>query len=111
MHFSLFCYSFYSQKAGITQAHRTRIPIDPFCSFDLDLPKDDSVEVTKLRKVICSQERATGGAAVGDYDNDGHQDVFISVFHGRSVLYRNNGESWKGDCYLTLFHMGREEGG
>lgn len=31
------------------------------------------------------------GAAVGDYDNDGHMDLFVSNF-GQSILYRNNGD-------------------
>jgi enediyne biosynthesis protein E4 len=29
------------------------------------------------------------GAAVGDYDNDGYQDLFVTSF-GRTILYRNN---------------------
>ena len=32
------------------------------------------------------------GAAVGDYDNDGHDDLFITNFNGANVLYRNNGD-------------------
>ncbi len=31
------------------------------------------------------------GAAVGDYDNDGDPDLFVTNY-GRSVLYRNNGD-------------------
>jgi hypothetical protein len=31
------------------------------------------------------------GAAVGDYDNDGHVDVYVTAF-GSNVLYRNNGD-------------------
>jgi hypothetical protein len=30
------------------------------------------------------------GCAVGDYDNDGFQDIFVTAY-GRPVLYRNNG--------------------
>src|SRR5262249_5935262 len=31
------------------------------------------------------------GVAVGDYDNDGLQDLYV-VGYGRSILYRNNGD-------------------
>src|SRR5262245_46694188 len=31
------------------------------------------------------------GVAVGDYDNDGHADMFVSGY-GRSILYHNNGD-------------------
>jgi hypothetical protein len=31
------------------------------------------------------------GAAVADYDNDGHSDLFITNY-GRNILYRNNGD-------------------
>src|SRR6478752_9178311 len=31
------------------------------------------------------------GAAVGDYDNDGHDDLFITNFNGPNSLYHNNG--------------------
>jgi hypothetical protein len=31
------------------------------------------------------------GAAVGDYDNDGHDDLFITNFNGANILYHNNG--------------------
>ena len=31
------------------------------------------------------------GVAVGDYDNDGNEDIFVSGF-GRSILYHNNGD-------------------
>ena len=30
-------------------------------------------------------------AAVGDYDNDGHPDLFVTGVHG-NTLYRNNGD-------------------
>src|SRR5439155_7741802 len=31
------------------------------------------------------------GACVGDYDNDGHDDLFVTYW-GKSVLYHNNGD-------------------
>ena len=32
------------------------------------------------------------GVAIGDYDNDGHPDIFIAGVHG-NILYHNNGDS------------------
>jgi hypothetical protein len=32
------------------------------------------------------------GIAVGDYDNDGNEDIFLT-YYGQNVLYRNNGNS------------------
>ena len=37
-------------------------------------------------------EMITGGAAVGDYDNDGWEDIYFTVHDGRGVLYRNMGK-------------------
>jgi hypothetical protein len=31
------------------------------------------------------------GIAVGDFDNDGHDDLFVTNFNGPNVLYHNNG--------------------
>jgi len=31
------------------------------------------------------------GVAVGDYDNDGHADIYVTNF-GRNILYHNNGD-------------------
>jgi hypothetical protein len=36
------------------------------------------------------------GAAVGDYDNDGHPDLFVAGVHG-NTLYHNNGDGTFGD--------------
>jgi enediyne biosynthesis protein E4 len=36
------------------------------------------------------------GVAVGDYDNDGFPDLFVTQY-GRSILYRNNGNGTFGD--------------
>ena len=38
-------------------------------------------------------EMLTGGAAVGDYDNDGWEDIYFTVHDGRGVLYRNMGKT------------------
>lgn len=41
----------------------------------------------------CIEERMTGGVALGDYDNDGHIDVFVTRLRGSPILYRNNGDA------------------
>ena len=33
-----------------------------------------------------------GGTAVADYDNDGHQDIYVTNSAGPNALYRNNGD-------------------
>ncbi|MDP6719618.1 MAG: VCBS repeat-containing protein, partial [Pirellulaceae bacterium] len=33
----------------------------------------------------------SGGAAAGDFDNDGHVDLFVTVVDGADILYRNQG--------------------
>ncbi|UCE19883.1 MAG: VCBS repeat-containing protein [Gemmatimonadota bacterium] len=33
-----------------------------------------------------------GGTAIGDYNNDGYLDIYISVHTGANVLYKNNGD-------------------
>jgi len=40
----------------------------------------------------CEPERMTGGAAVGDYDGDGWDDLFVTRFHLPPILYHNNGD-------------------
>lgn len=48
-------------------------------------------------KDVTAQSKITGngsygtGVAVGDYDNDGHEDVYITNF-GPNILYHNNGD-------------------
>ncbi len=37
------------------------------------------------------REMWASGVTVGDFDNDGHEDIFISAY-GQNVLYRNNGD-------------------
>jgi hypothetical protein len=47
---------------------------------------EDVTEKAGLTRVGWGQ-----GACVGDYDNDGDRDLFVT-YYGRSVLYRNEGE-------------------
>jgi hypothetical protein len=48
------------------------------------------VDVTDTSK-LCSHGYAMG-VAVGDYDNDGRPDVFVTHFDAPSQLFRNNGD-------------------
>ncbi len=53
----------------------------------------------------------TGGGAVGDFDRDGFQDVFILDGNGRDYLYINNGDGTFTDRALAwglgIFHKGK----
>lgn len=64
----------------------------PHCVFDVVIPYQNSSHKESIVGQYCTPEHATGGAAVGDYDGDGMEDIYFTVFHGRSVLYKNNGE-------------------
>lgn len=41
---------------------------------------------------FCTPEREVAGAAVGDYDLDGWDDLLVTRTHGRPLLYRNQGD-------------------
>ena len=59
--------------------------------------RNELVPTGKLRFVDVTAQAGVGhtgygmGAAVGDYDNDGYPDLYITNF-GSNVLYRNNGD-------------------
>lgn len=59
--------------------------------------RNELVEEGKLRFVDVTRQAGVGdqgfgmGAAVGDYDNDGDWDLYVTNF-GANVLYRNNGD-------------------
>ena len=60
--------------------------------------RNELIPTGKLRFVDVTEQAGLGGnsaygmgVAVGDYDNDGHPDIFVSNF-GRNVLYHNNGD-------------------
>jgi hypothetical protein len=44
------------------------------------------------RQAGVTNDQCTKGIAWGDYDEDGHLDLFVSNMHGPARLYRNNGD-------------------
>lgn len=60
------------------------------------LYRNEFIPSGKLRFTDVTEQAAVGhtgygmGAAVGDYDNDGHPDLYVTNF-GPNVLYHNNG--------------------
>ena len=89
------CLKFYStQQAGFHHVHRPSMAVRPHCVFDVVVPLYNSSRKTRIPGEYCIPEHITGGAAVGDYDGDGMEDIYFTVFHGNSVLYKNNGEHW-----------------
>ncbi len=60
--------------------------------------RNELIPTGKLRFVDVTEQAGVGGygafgmgVAVGDYNNDGHPDLFVTNF-GRNILYRNNGD-------------------
>ena len=45
----------------------------------------------------------TGGAAAGDFDNDGYVDLFVTRIDNHDILYRNNGNGTFSDVTSTWF--------
>ena len=82
------------QHAGFHHVHRTSMAVRPHCVFDVVGPFHNSSQEARIPGEFCIPEHVTGGAAVGDYDGDGMEDIYFTVFHGRSVLYRNKGKIW-----------------
>ena len=82
----------FAQKAGFHHVHRHSMPVRPHCIFDVVVPFYNSSRKARIPGEFCIPEHVTGGAAVGDYDGDGLEDIYFTVSHDTSVLYRNNGK-------------------
>ncbi|MCA9691592.1 MAG: CRTAC1 family protein [Myxococcales bacterium] len=61
---------------------------------ELHTPPDCLVDATAVDKKghYCTPEWYSGGAAVGDYDGDGHVDLYVTRIYGEDRLFRNNGD-------------------
>ncbi|MCH7703014.1 MAG: VCBS repeat-containing protein, partial [Planctomycetes bacterium] len=74
---------------------------------DLQAAQDGSTAAPELRFTDVTDAAGVGdtgygmGCAVGDYDNDGDLDLFVTNF-GPNVLYRNNGDGTFSDASATL---------
>ena len=90
------------QHAGFHHVHRTSMAVRPHCVFDVVVPFYNSSQEARMPGEFCTPEHVTGGAAVGDYDGDGMEDIYFTVFDERSVLYRNNGEIWTASCRFLI---------
>lgn len=82
-----------AKSVGIHHVHRKSMASRPRCVMDFIIPHLNSSRLVKLKGEFCVPEHLTGGAAVGDYNNDGLDDIYFTVFHSRSMLYRNNGDN------------------
>lgn len=47
------------------------------------------------------RELLSGGAAAGDYDNDGWVDLYVTRYYAPDILYRNNGDGTFSDVTST----------
>jgi hypothetical protein len=57
----------------------------------------------KSASLIPRQEFYSGGAAAGDYDNDGWVDLYVTRYYAPDVLYHNNGNGTFSDITSTAF--------
>lgn len=87
-----------AEEARLKHQYRNQMAVRPHCLFDFDIPGDDGsssqqndTTTTTLEGEFCLIEHMAAGVAAGDYNNDGLVDLYFTVFHGHSVLYKNNG--------------------
>jgi enediyne biosynthesis protein E4 len=77
--------------------HQSKFPPPPGWKPGNRLFRNLLSETGKLQFVDVTEEAGVGhigygmGVAVGDYDNDGFQDLYVTNF-GHNVLYHNNGD-------------------
>lgn len=82
-----------AEAAGIRYVqHEPQGP--PSCLFDdaSDEPLPEGAWSQALSYVDCYEERFSGGVAVGDFDGDAVDDLYVTRLDGPGVLYRNRGD-------------------
>jgi hypothetical protein len=52
---------------------------------------------------ILTEEFQSGGAAAGDFDNDGWVDLYVTRYYAPDILYRNNGNGTFSDVTTAAF--------
>ncbi len=75
--------------------HRPSPPVDPGVLADLrftDVTEAAGLDAPRLGRAPVSNEDMTGGAAVGDYDDDGDLDLYLTRLGLPNALYRNDGD-------------------
>ncbi|HEY1741189.1 MAG TPA: CRTAC1 family protein [Acidimicrobiia bacterium] len=58
-------------------------------SVEARFPKFNASDPIFASKDACTPERETGGVAVGDYNNDGWPDLYVTRLDGPGILYEN----------------------
>jgi len=76
-----------AQQAGLVD-RQCFIRTTPNCLFKQYDPKLDRWD----KGGFCLEETMTGGACIGDADNDGIDDIFFPRLDGHDILYRNRGD-------------------
>ena len=77
-----------ADEAGLGNARQCYIRTSPNCLFKQYDPKLKRWD----KGGFCLEETMTGGACVGDYDQDGFEDIFFPRLDGHDILYRNRGD-------------------
>jgi enediyne biosynthesis protein E4 len=76
-----------TQKSGINHIHQL-----PDVIYECTLSKNyDQCSNPKLGDIVQMTTIMGGGVAVGDFDNDGYEDLFFTQADSLGILYKNNG--------------------
>ncbi len=106
-----------SSNLNSTQAERLRKVVDPYAGDKLyeNLGNNTFVDVTVQAGLYSSKVGFAHGAAVGDINNDGWEDIFVSNdFFEYDYLYFNNGDKTftesikKSTKHISNFSMGND---